>query len=155
MTPHQIKELAENRFEECLAKNYGINGHLHRLFDTSDIRAASRYEAQKSFAHLPKNPADFVVTLNGRMFYAEVKGTDTESFRLNRIEHSQLAGMIKQHAAEGEYWLFIHQVTNNEWFRMPGSFFVANHKSGGTVTSLKLINLKKEYGYGTNPFSDL
>ena len=150
MTPHQIKELAEKRFEAHAAM-CGVDAYLHRLFDTSDIRAASRRDAQKTFAHLPKNPADYVVTINGRMFYAEVKGTDTESFRLTRIEQSQLAGMIRQHAADGEYFVFIHQVTDNEWFRIPGEFFVDNH-NGPKVATLKLCNLRNLYGCRTNPF---
>lgn len=147
MTPHQIKELAEKRFEESVEK-LGKLAYLHRLFDTSDIRAASRREAQKSFAHLPKNPSDYIVTFNGKMFYAEVKGTDTDSFRLTRIEQSQLAGMIRQTAAGGEYFIFVYQVTTNEWFRLPAKLILEIHK---TVSSIKIANLRKDYACGSHP----
>lgn len=147
MTPHQIKLCAENAFEKCVLE-LKTDAFLTRLFDTSDIRSRMKKLGQETYAHLPHNPSDFVLTIRSRMFYAEVKGTETEAFRLNRIEKHQRAGMIRQSAANGSYYIFIFQVHEREWFRVPATFFLENKD----VASIKLCNLRKEFGCGNNPF---
>lgn len=153
MTPHQIKEIAEGRFVDHLLFEQK-KAYWHRLFDTSDIRARHKeMTGQKTLAHLPKNPSDFIVThADIGMFYAEVKGTETDTFRFNRIEKSQMAGMIQQRAAGGLYYVFINQVIDNEWFVVPGDYFVVNRDMKPRVDSVKLHNWKACYG-SSSPFS--
>lgn len=155
MTPYEIKQIAEHRFEvRCGA--YGKDLYRHRLFDTSDIRERSKTkDGVRSYAHLPKNPGDYIVTVRGMMFYAEIKGTASDRFTFSHIEPSQMAAMKQQLAAGGLYFVFINQVVGNEWFCVPAAFFVENHVKGSPVKSASLINLKKDFYCGTNPFARL
>jgi penicillin-binding protein-related factor A (putative recombinase) len=153
MTPYQIKQLAESQFEKAISA-FGKEAYLTRLPDTSDIRSRfKKATGQDTYAHLPPNPADYAVTLNGKMFYAEVKGTDTDTFRFNRIEKSQLRGMIQQDAAKGQYYIFILHVGRMEWYCVPGVYFVRNYEKSMPITSIKLSNLQKEFGRGTDPLA--
>lgn len=155
MTPHQIKVYAEGQFEKQLAA-FGKEGYLTRLPDTADIRSRfKKATGADTYAHLPPNPADYVVTLKSKMFYAEVKGTETDTFRFNRIEKSQLRGMIQQDAAKGEYYVFILHIGSSEWFCIPAKYFVRNYEKSMPITSIKLSNLRKEFGRGTDPFASI
>lgn len=147
MTPGVIKRISEKRFTDACASDQ-THCYYHRLFDTSDVRQRGK---AGSLAHMPKNPSDFVVTFCGKMFYAEIKGITGDRFPFSHLEPSQLAGMFQQIAAGGNYYLFINQISANEWFCMPAQEIMILRKMG--KKSVSLLNIRKDYSCGTDPFA--
>jgi len=116
MTPSQIKHLTESLFEEQ-GKAMGKQCFIHRFFDNSDLMN----RGNRGHASLPRSPSDYMVTINGRMFYAEVKGTELDKFSLKRIEASQWGAMTQVAYAGGDYIVFIYHVPNQTWSIIPHS----------------------------------
>lgn len=109
---------------------FGKQAYVHRFVDTSDIRA--RFQS-KTIAHLPKQPADYHVTVKGAFpFYAEVKGTKNKSsFSYRNFEQSQLAAMKRVVAAGGDYKVFIYHVDKNCWFHVAANLILLDMDQGG------------------------
>ena len=111
---------SEEIFETQIRKN-GKSCFLHRLTDSSDIRGLN------GKGHAPKQPADYVLTLNGAMAYAEVKSTTHPTrFSLSLIKASQWQAAVRQHAAGGAYLFFIHSLFTKAWYVIPISFLLEN-----------------------------
>lgn len=97
---------SEELFVERMQKRYGAKFFAHKLTDT------------KSAGKLVKSvPADYVVTLCGDMFWAEIKSSNNKtSFPLSCFQKPQLLGMKRQEMAGGDYIVYIHRLATNTWY---------------------------------------
>ncbi|KGM36103.1 hypothetical protein P409_00180 [Inquilinus limosus MP06] len=109
----------------------GKAAHVHRITDTAEVRGLNKTGFTK------EQPSDFIVTENGVMYYAEVKSSSNPtSFPLSQIERGQRSAMIKQTAAGGLYFLFIHCLTKNIWFKVPAGVVLNAPKASLPWSSL-------------------
>lgn len=116
---------------------------IHRLADASDLTGLNRGLSKKKtgFVATLKLPSDYLVTIDGVMFYAEVKSSqNATSFPFANFEEGQWQAMRQQRAARGEYWVFIHNLNTDFWYRVPGNL-ILNTKDDGRM-SLKWDELK-------------
>jgi len=132
---------SEKEWEEVMEAKYGKLLNLHDLLDTSNIKK----ENLKSFVN--PAPADYVVTANHEMFYAEIKSCSSKtSFGFSQFTPSQNACMLKQTNAGGQYWVYIHRLETDEWYRVPASLILKTKHNN--IKSLKWKDLSA-YSWGT------
>lgn len=111
----KVWEDAEDEFERRF-RQLGKSAFIYRFTDTKDARGALR--SKKVFTDA--RPADFLLTVHGKMFYAEVKSCSSEtSFAFANIRKSQWQAAIQQVAAGGLYYFFIRSEALNQWFMVP------------------------------------
>lgn len=111
--------MSEARFEQ-LFQQYGKRVYLHRLTDTKEVTGFNRRPTKTK-----EQPADYVVTHDGEMFYAEVKeSANATSFPFGNIRQGQLAAARRQRAAGGNYFFFILRTATGEWFRVRASLIL-------------------------------
>lgn len=114
MTPAQIKKISQDLFEkQGLA--LGKSCFIHRFFDNSDLMN----RGNRGHASLPRSPSDYLVTMKGMTFYAEVKGTEKYQLPLSRIEPAQWGAMQKVSYAHGRYFVFVYQIIEKKWEVIP------------------------------------
>ena len=75
-------------------------------------------------------PADYIVTAEGRMFYAEVKSVSEYRFPFSMIRKGQWAGAKRTVAAGGWYCFFIHNVPSNQWWIAAAETVLAAREAG-------------------------
>lgn len=99
---------SEEAFEKLIEKRYGKKQFIYKIVDT------------KSAGKIVKSgPADWVITIEGTMSWAEVKSCSHDtSFPFKNFTDAQMRGMVRQHAAGGTYKIFIHRVPTDEWFEI-------------------------------------
>jgi len=131
MTPYEIKKISESAFENQ-GNALGKECYIQRLIDNSDLMN----RGNRGHASLPRQPADFIVMLKGLTFFAEVKGTEQDKFYLSRFEPSQWAGMMRSHAAGGNYNIFIYHVPSKLWTVVSAEYILK--LSAENVKSFKL-----------------
>jgi penicillin-binding protein-related factor A (putative recombinase) len=79
-------------------------------------------------------PSDFLVTVDGKTFFAEVKSSqDPVSFNLNNVEVSQWTAAIRSVAAGGEYFFFLRSEILGKWFKVPASILVEQRKTKKSI----------------------
>lgn len=84
-------------------------------------------------------PADYLVTLDGDTYYAEVKSTENKtSFPFSLIRPNQWAAAAQQRAAGGLYFFYVKNLNTGDWHRVPGDVFL-DHKA---ARSMKWSELK-------------
>ena len=124
---------SEDLFAEMIEKRYGKKQFAYKVVDT------------KSAGKIVKSaPADWVLTADGHMSWAEVKSCSHEtSFPFKNFTHAQMRGMIRQAAAGGQYKIFIHRIQTNEWFQI-GTYEVLSRIEEGrkSITWKELANFK-------------
>jgi penicillin-binding protein-related factor A (putative recombinase) len=105
---------SEQIFEDYFA-SLGKRAYLHRLVDAAEVRGRTGKVGQ-----IRPAPADYIVTCDGQTFYAEVKSTTHETrFSLSLLRTSQSAAAKQVLAAGGDYFVYIHSIARNEWFKAP------------------------------------
>jgi penicillin-binding protein-related factor A (putative recombinase) len=111
---------AEDEFVSFFAP-FGKRAAVERLTDTAYVRGATGLKKSIKDAQ----PADFVVTWDGMMFYAEVKSTAHEpSFRLSMISKNQWRAARKAITAGGQYLFIIRRESTGEWYVINAAFLI-------------------------------
>ena len=106
---------SEQDFEDILCVAHGKRVHIHRITDTAEVRGMNRGRGRTK-----KQPSDYIVTEDGATYYAEVKSShEKTSFPLKNIDPFQKGSARQVLAAGGKYFFFIHNLNNNQWFRVP------------------------------------
>lgn len=109
---------SEDEFVKRWQDAFGKEVFVKKLTDTKSIRKVSNGPFNQQ---APATPADFIVTVKGRMFYAEVKSCSNKtSFPFSQFTKSQRAAMLQQAAAGGMYMVYIHNMNTNDWFEVSG-----------------------------------
>lgn len=101
--------------------------HVFRNRDKKDLMGINRGRKVAAFPL----PADYTVTHQGNLFFAEVKSTsDDTRFNYSQVEAGQRSAAGICTACDTPYWFFIHSLKLNRWFQLPGAEFVADIKAG-------------------------
>ena len=104
-------------------------GKLADVFKFEDAREAMGLTSRKVFTK--SQPSDYLVTHDGRTFFAEVKScSSTTSFPFSNIGNSQWRRATLVTAAKGLYFFYIKSEVRQEWFSVPATFFLASEKEG-------------------------
>lgn len=92
----------------------GKKAYLHRITDTKEVNRG-KMRGQKVI--VKKTPADWILTYDGRMFYAEVKFCSNKtSFPLSALTEGQSVALIRQRAAGGQYKIFVYHSVTDTWY---------------------------------------
>ena len=122
---------SEERFEEIFSKR-GKRVFLYRLPDTAEIRG----RAGKGWVR--DQPSDYIVTDDGDTYYSEVKSSQAKvSFSFNQLEKGQRNAAKRQTLAGGKYFIFIHRLETDEWFKVPAKFFLQLDKKSAKWEELE------------------
>jgi penicillin-binding protein-related factor A (putative recombinase) len=106
---------AEEEFEALFAP-FGKRAAVERLTDTAYVRGSTGNNKSIKDAQ----PADYVITFDGWMSFAEVKSTSKEpSFPFSMISRNQWRAARKVTAAKGNYVFFIRRESSREWYAVP------------------------------------
>lgn len=117
----EFERIMEQRMKDAPKRLF-----VHRMTDTKSIKQIA---GQKSFAKAA--PSDYLVTLDGVMFYAEVKSTsEATSFKFSCFTPSQNLAMVKQVAAGGEYNVYVHHLPTDTWYEIPAYNIVVWKQNG-------------------------
>ena len=119
MTPEWKK--TEREFEDVYAR-MGKGAFVHRMSDTAAAKATS---GKKAF--VKAQPSDYLVTVNGHTFYAEVKSShDPVAFHHSNIQPYQMAASKRITKAGGDYVFFIKNILTGKWYCVPASVIHAS-----------------------------
>ena len=114
---------SQDRFEEIFGK-LGKRAYLFRLPDTAEVRG----RAGKGWVR--DQPSDYIVTEDGDMYYAEVKSTQNRtSFSVTALEKGQRSAAKRQTIAGGKYFVFIHRLLTDDWYKVPAEILFNANKS--------------------------
>ena len=132
---------SEAEFEERLLEAYKKRVHIYRIVDAAEIVGRSK---GKQTAAVPATPADYIITADGRMMYAEVKSTiNRTSFDTSKITIGQKGAARKQAIANGEYFFFINCLPTNTWYQVPALFILDHEKKSIKWTELEQFKWTK------------
>jgi penicillin-binding protein-related factor A (putative recombinase) len=91
-------------------------------------------------------PSDYILTMDGITSYCEVKSTGNKtSFPFNLLRPSQTGPAKQILAAGGQYWIYVHALALNRWFRIPYDAILAAKNEG--LGSLKWSDLERTSWY--------
>lgn len=108
---------SEKIFEDQLLKHHGTKVYAYRFEDAKETRGLNGGKA----VLVSPRPADYVVTINGVMFYAEVKSSTNARNATFKLRPGQKAAMRRQIAAGGEYRIYFHCIPRDEWYCIPAN----------------------------------
>lgn len=107
------EELFEDHF-----KHMGKRAYCHRFVDAAEVRGRT---GKLGFAR--PAPSDFLIVCDGETFFAEVKSTQEKtSFSFSLLRRTQSAMATMAIGAGGTYWIYLHDLTRDQWYRIPYSF---------------------------------
>ena len=111
---------------------------IERFYDQADLRGRNGGKAVGDF---PK-PADFLVTYDGLLHYAEVKSTTSKtSFSFHCIRPAQSSAALRQARVGGPYVFYIYAYETATWYVMSCSDYARALQEGRA--SLKFSELKQ------------
>ena len=125
---------SQDQFVADLERKHGKRVHIHRFTDSAEVHGLNKGRRMV----VKKQPADFLVTLDGEMFYAEIKSTVKDRISRDCLETGQYAACLRQIAAGGKYYVFVHFIKHSAWYRLPGHLFT---QSPPTVKSWSINDL--------------
>ena len=107
--------------EDCVQhyfNNLGKESFCYKITDTAEVNRGSK--GKKVIAKAV--PSDFIVTINGSMFYLEVKYcSDEKSFNFSNFTKTELVYLKKQTAAHGIYFVYVYSSHLKKWFATTGT----------------------------------
>lgn len=124
---------SEDIFKEKIEAHYKKKAFLFRIPDTHDASRGGKVRVT-----LSNTPADYILTWPEGTGYAEVKSTSGKtSFPFSSFTTGQNKAMVRQKAAGGNYWVFIHRLETDEWFRLSGEDVLNSSKKSITWKELE------------------
>jgi penicillin-binding protein-related factor A (putative recombinase) len=113
----------------------GKSAFLFRFKDKSDIVGLNlKLGNSRKLIAVPANPADYMLTVRGVTGYAEVKSThDPTAFRKSLMKPYQLGSARRQVAAGGNYWVYVHRVDYDTWYRIPAAFMLDKFERASSI----------------------
>lgn len=108
---------SENRFENALRKLYGARVHIQEFYDASYLHGLNKKPVKA-----PEQPADRLVTLDGQMFYVEIKSVSKgTAFPFSMIKTNQLSAAALVTKAGGTYLFMVHDLQTDTFYRVPAA----------------------------------
>lgn len=133
---------SQTLFESRLTQRYGKRCFVHRVTDAAEVTGMnSRSSGRTKVVIVKEQPSDFIVTVEGTTFYAEVKSTTGGRWSRSKIEPGQFKAMTRQVAAGGPYWIYIHFITEDKWGFISGREFLESTKKSWSYDDLDDWNL--------------
>lgn len=131
---------SEAKFENCLLYMYGKNVYIHRLQDAQALHGLNGHAVK-----VGEQPADYIVTVGGRSFYAEVKSSSNEtSFPFSCIRANQIAAGKRVRLAGGKYVFFVHNIKSDTFYMLDSA---AVERVSKTRSSMKWSELEEWSDY--------
>jgi penicillin-binding protein-related factor A (putative recombinase) len=128
---------SEKMFEEHL-NSFGKRCYWYRFVDAAEVKGRTG-----AIGSIRPAPSDYLVVLDGETEFSEVKSTqNTTSFPFSILRRTQSATAGMAIAAGGEYWIYLHDLTRNQWYRIPYTFIEAWRTATGR-SSAPWNNLKE------------
>ncbi|RWM90038.1 MAG: hypothetical protein EOR84_22780 [Mesorhizobium sp.] len=122
---------SEQEFESIWNK-LGKSAWVWRVVDAAEVRGRTG-----KIGFTRSAPSDYIVAHNG-VHFAEVKSTqDDTAFRFSLLRKIPSAMAIMILAAGGDYFVYIHRLPTNEWFRVPYAMIRDTEKRSLTWQELK------------------
>src|SRR3546814_19310786 len=116
---------AQSAFFNAMRKRPGVV--IERFWDQSDLRGLNGGRAVIDYS----KPADFLVTQNAQIEYAEVKSVQSAtSFPFSNIERGQRSAALRQAMVGGAYNFYIFSYGLGRWFRISAQF-ISDERRGG------------------------
>ena len=113
-------EQAQDEFQEKMEAKYGKNLFIHRFPDSKDV-SRRQYNNPNKFGPrltlIPPQPSDFICTLNGDTFYAEVKATSNTKGIYTGLFTQQKNARTRIRAASGRYLYFVKNLNTGIWYK--------------------------------------
>ena len=113
----------EKKWEEAVTE---AKGFVYRFEDL--------YDAAKKGKAAGRQPSDFITTLNGVTFFAEIKTTTKNLFSFSGIQPNQWRTAVKQTKAGGLYYFIIYFSKHALWCAIPASVLIKSEKQSINVT---------------------
>lgn len=139
-------KLSEELFEKKILKE-DQDAYVYRFEDHAKLN----YGKLITKRIVPSKPSDYLVTQFGHTFYAEVKSTINARFPFANLKRGQWRSGTKQLKAKGEYFVFIHFLTSNSWYKVPFNLFLETKRKSFTeacvapyhLPAWKLVDINK------------
>lgn len=132
---------SENRFENALRKLYGVRVHIQEFYD-----AAYLHGLNKKPVKAPEQPADRLVTLNGQMFYAEIKSVSKgTAFPFSMIKPNQLSAAVLATKAGGTYLFMVHDLQTDTFYKVPASLVLSTKEAGKQSLKWEQMEVWEDY----------
>lgn len=107
---------SEEIFERMVKLQYP-NAYLYRIADQKELSRGNKLKGVVTRA----TPSDYILTLPTCMVYAEVKSCSNDtSFPFSQFTPGQNLAMVRQKAAKGHYWIWIHNLKTDTWYFTEG-----------------------------------
>jgi len=120
-----------------LFDRHGKSAFLFKMTDTTEVNSMNR-NTRSPKVKVKAQPSDYIVTLDGETFFAEVKSSMEEiSFPFSNIRPTQVGFARQILAAKGKYFFFILRTRTGEWFRVPAKAILDHDKQSFKWTELQ------------------
>ena len=112
-------------------KPLGKRAYVFKFEDTASLRGRN-----KKAVFAAAQPSDRLLVHDGQTCFAEIKSTiDPVRFKFTLLRRVQGFAAASAIAAGGSYDVFIHNLSQNQWFRLPYSVIAAAKEEGrGSLT---------------------
>lgn len=131
---------AEEEWEILMRRLYRSSLFLHRVTDSAEVRGMAGSGFTKP------QPSDYIVTIGGRMFYAEIKSSNNRtSFPFSDITLGQKAAAKQQLIAGGEYLFYIKNMITGRWYEVPALVIFEAIKAGHQSVKWKMLEEKYQW----------
>lgn len=119
---------SEALFEAALDR-LGKRAYYHRLLDAAEVRGRTG-----RIGLIRPMPSDYIVTIDGLTSYSEIKSSqDPSAFRFSLLRVKQSAAAVQIVAAGGDYFVYVHRLLTDTWFKFPYQI-VLNVKAAGKAS---------------------
>ncbi len=116
---------SEKIFEQRLAL-LGKRAYFYRIKDAATIKGLTG-----KVGNVGASPSDYFIVLDGKTSFAEVKSTQEKtSFPFSLLKKGQVAHGIQINNAGGNYYVYIHNLNSDKWYRVPFGLIEASRNLG-------------------------
>lgn len=122
---------SEAIFEAVLTE---LGAFVNRISDAFEERTKRRLTTRK--------PSDFIVTHQGKTWYAEVKSiSEKDRFSFSAIQPEQFRVASNVRRTGGEYIFYLHFIAFNRWFKVPAERILNSEKKSLTIRDVEGLEI--------------
>jgi len=120
------------------------NAFVYRFEDYADINYKGGSNSPNKA--VDAKPSDYIVSLSGSLFFAEVKSVATKrSFPFSSITKEQWRTAFKVVQTGGLYFFFIHFRELDEWFMVPAKEIIRHEKRSMNQPDLVPFRINNDF----------
>lgn len=138
--------------EDIFDAAWAFLGKAAHVYVFTDASAATGLNKTRTF--IPAQPSDRIVTFEGAIHFAEVKSTSTEveRFEFKLLKKTQRAFATQILTAGGAYFVYMHFIQTDEWFKIPYSL-IETYKNNDKSSIPKSVLIQMGLQWKTAYFS--